>query len=47
MEGIRSIVNIKISVNTKIAQLKINGRVIDEPKLLVNEINHFFRECGA
>ena len=23
-----------IAVNTKIAQLKINGRVIDEPKLI-------------
>ena len=45
-EGIRSIVNIKNSVNTKIAQLKINGRVIDEPKLLVNEINNFFVNVG-
>ena len=44
-EGIRSIVNIKNSVNPKIAQLNINGSVIDEPKLVVNEINHFFCEC--
>ena len=41
-EGIRSIVNIKNSVNPKIAQLNINGSVIDEPKLVVNEINNFF-----
>ena len=33
-------------MNTKITQLKINGRVIDEPKLLVNEINNFFVNVG-
>ena len=46
MEGIRSIVNIKNSVNPKIAQLNINGSVIDEPKLVVNEINIFFVNVG-
>ena len=46
-EGIRSIVNIKNSVNPKIAQLNINGSVIDEPKLVVNEINHFFVNVGS
>ena len=45
-EGIRSIVNIKNSVNPKIAQLKINDRVIDNPKLVVNEINNFFVNVG-
>ena len=45
-EGIRSIVNIKNSVNPKISQLNINGTVIDEPKLVVNEINHFFVNVG-
>ena len=45
-EGIRSIVNIKNSVNPKISQLNINGTVIDEPKLVVNEINNFFVNVG-
>ena len=45
-EGIRSIVNIKNSVNPKIVQLNINGSVIDEPKLVVNEINNFFVNVG-
>ena len=42
-EGIRSIVNIKNSVNPKIAQLKINGKVNDEPKMVVN---NFFVNVG-
>ena len=33
-------------MNPKIAQLKINDRVIDDPKLVVNEINHFFVNMG-
>ena len=45
-EGIRSIVNIKNSVNPKIAQLNINGKVIDDPKRVVNEINNFFVSVG-
>ena len=45
-EGIRSIVNIKNSMNPKIAQLNINGSVIDDPKLVVNEINIFFVNVG-
>ena len=44
-EGIRSIINIKNSVNPTISQLTINGRVIDETKMVVNEFNNFFREC--
>ena len=40
--GIRSIVNIKNSMNPKIGQLNIKGTVIDDPKPIVNEINHFF-----
>ena len=43
MEGIRSIVNIKNSVNLKIAQLKINGKVNDEPEMVVN---NFFVDVG-
>ena len=42
-KGIRSIVNIKNSVNPKIAQLKINGKVNDEPKMVVN---NFFVNVG-
>ena len=45
-EGIRSIVNIKNSMNQKIAQLNINGTVIDDPNLVVNEINNFFVNVG-
>ena len=42
-EGIRSIVNIKNFVNPKIAQLKINGKVNDEPMMVVN---NFFVNVG-
>ena len=45
-EGIRSIVNIKNSVNPKIAQLKINGKVIDKPKQIVNKLNDYFVNVG-
>ena len=33
-------------MNLKIAQLKIKGKVIDEPKMVVNEINNFFVNVG-
>ena len=33
-------------MNPKIAQLKINGKVIDKPKIVVNEINNFFMNVG-
>ena len=46
-EGIRSIVNIKNSVNPKIAQLNINGTVIDKPNLVINETNNCFVVCWA
>ena len=45
-EGIRSIVNIKNSVNAKIAQLNINDKIIDDPNLVVNEVNIFFVNVG-
>ena len=45
-EGIRSIVNTKNSGNIKIAQLNVNGRVIDNPKQIVNEVNDFFVNVG-
>ena len=45
-EGIRSIVNIKNSANPHIAQLNINGRIIDVPKQVANEVNRFFVNVG-
>ena len=45
-EGIRSIVYIKNSVNPKIAQLKINGKVIDKPKQIINKLNDYFVTVG-
>ena len=33
-------------MNPKIAQLNINGKVIDDPKRVVNEINNFFVSVG-
>ena len=45
-EGIRSIVNTKNSGIAKIAQLNVNGRVIDNPKQIVNEVNEFFVNVG-
>ena len=38
--------NIKNSVNPKIAQLKINGKVIDKPKQIVNKLNDYFVNVG-
>ena len=34
-------------MNPKIAQLNINGTVIDDPKLVVNEINNIFVNVGS
>ena len=45
-EGIRSIVNAKNSGTIKIAQLNVNGKVIDNPKQIVNEVNYFFVNVG-
>ena len=45
-EGIRSIVNTKNSGTIIIAQLNVNGRVIDNPKQIVNEVNDFFVNVG-
>ena len=33
-------------MNSKIAQLNINGTVNNDPNLVVNEINHFFMNVG-
>ena len=40
MNGIRSIVNINNPVNPQFAQLNINGRTIDVPKQVANEVNN-------
>ena len=45
-EGIRSIVNTKNSVNPKISQLNVNGKIIDNPKRIVNELNDYFVNVG-
>ena len=45
-EGIRSIVNTKNSGIAKIAQLNVNGRVIDNPKQIVNKVSDFFVNVG-
>ena len=45
-DGIMSIVNIKNYVNPKIAQLNINGEVVDKPKQIVNELNDYFVNVG-
>ena len=33
-------------MNPQIAQLKINGRIIDMPKQVANEVNKFFVNVG-
>ena len=45
-EGIRSLINIKNPVNPRIAQLNINGIIIDKPKQVANEVNNFFVNVG-
>ena len=45
-EGIRSTVHTKNAINPQIAQLKINGRIIDVPKQVANEVNNFFVNVG-
>ena len=46
-EGIRSIINIKNSKKTLINQLKINDRIIDQPKEIAETVNNFFVEIGT
>ena len=45
-EGIRSKVNTKNSCIAKIAQLNVNGRVIDNLKQIVNAVNDFLVKVG-
>ena len=44
-EGIRPLINIKNPVNPRIAQLNINGIIIDKPKQ-VAKVNNFFVNVG-
>ena len=45
-ENIRSEVNIKNHINPKITQLNVNGRIIDKPIQIANEVNDFFVNVG-
>ena len=45
-QGIRSIINIKNPVSPRIAQLNINGIIIDKPKQVANEVNNFIVNVG-
>ena len=45
-EGIRSLININNPVNPRIAQININGIIIDKPKQVANEVNNFFVNVG-
>ena len=46
-EGIRKIVNTKNNINYGISQLNINGKIINDPKAIVNSVNDFFCKCGS
>ena len=44
--GIREIVNIRISLTPKITQLNIDGKIIENPKAVANQLNNFFVNVG-
>ena len=44
--GIRSLINVKNSSKPDISQLNINGKIIDDPKDIVNNVNTFFVNVG-
>ena len=44
--GIREIVNIRNNISPKITQLNINGKIIDNPKVVANQLNNFFVNVG-
>ena len=44
--GIREIVNIRNSITPKITQLNINGKIIENPKAVANQLNNFFVNVG-
>ena len=45
-EGIRKIVNVKNPIAYSISQLNIDGRIVDEPKDIADNINNFFVNVG-
>ena len=45
-QGIKSIVNVNNKLNHGLSQLNINGRMISEPKDVVNHVNDFFVNVG-
>ena len=45
-EGIKSIINTKNTKGTSISQLKVNERIIDNPKEIVESVNDFFVNIG-
>ena len=45
-EGIRKLVNVKKPADFSISQLKVGGRVIDDPVSITNNINNFFASVG-
>ena len=44
--GIREIVNIQNNISPKITQLNINGKIIDNPNDVANQLNNFFVNVG-
>ena len=44
--GIREIVNIRNNTTPKITQLNINGKIIENPKAVANQLNNFFVNVG-
>ena len=45
-EGLRKLVNVKKSVRFSIAQLNVNGKIIDEPAMIAEKLNNFFVNVG-
>ena len=44
--GIGEVVNIRNNISPKITQLKLNGKIIDNPKDIANQLNNFFVNVG-
>ena len=45
-EGIRAIINTNSTTNNKISQIKINDKIIDDPKAVATGLNDFFVNVG-
>ena len=44
--GIHEIVNIRNNISPKMTQLNINGKIIDNPNDVANQLNNFFVNVG-